>query len=238
MTSSVMNSITLVGISDLHGYLPNLDELPNGDVLCICGDIVPLDIQNYFHESVSWLGQTFLPWVEDTPYDHVVLIGGNHDKVLDTVYTDDNSVIRDFLVPPSKMHYLLDSGIEIEGWSFWGSPWCPNLKNWAFYAPRHDLMEKFSGIPEGTDILLTHCAPKVMDYGVSLDHIGLGRVDYGCKELADAIKEKKPRACLFGHIHSGDHRPRELDGTTYCNVSLLNEMYRPTFKPTVLTINK
>ena len=28
-------------ISDLHGYLPK--DLPSGDVLCICGDIVPLD---------------------------------------------------------------------------------------------------------------------------------------------------------------------------------------------------
>lgn len=237
MTSSAMNSITLVGISDLHGHLPDLNKLPNGDVLCICGDIVPLDVQNHFRESISWLGQTFLPWVEDTPYDHVILIGGNHDKVLDTVYTETN-VIREMLVPPTKLYYLMDSGIEIDGWNFWGTPWCPHLKNWAFYACHDELVEKFSDIPDDTDILLTHCAPKIMDYGVSLDHIGLGRVDYGCQELAEAIKEKKPKVNLFGHIHSGDHRPKEIEGTTYCNVSLLNEMYRPTFKPTVLTINK
>ena len=30
-------------ISDLHGYLPK--DLPGGDVLCICGDIVPLDYE-------------------------------------------------------------------------------------------------------------------------------------------------------------------------------------------------
>lgn len=39
-------------ISDLHGHLPK--DLPGGDVLCICGDIVPLDYQNDFTQSIAW----------------------------------------------------------------------------------------------------------------------------------------------------------------------------------------
>ena len=35
-------SIKVVAISDLHGYLP---EIPECDLLCICGDLVPLNVQ-------------------------------------------------------------------------------------------------------------------------------------------------------------------------------------------------
>ena len=41
----------VVAISDLHGLLPK--DLPAGDVLCICGDIVPLEYQSDSYQSVA-----------------------------------------------------------------------------------------------------------------------------------------------------------------------------------------
>ena len=67
-------------ISDLHGYLPK--DLPGGDVLCICGDIVPLDYQSDFTQSVAWFCLDFAPWADSQPYRKVVFIGGNHDFFL------------------------------------------------------------------------------------------------------------------------------------------------------------
>lgn len=57
-------------ISDLHGYLPK--DLPGGDVLCICGDIVPLDYQNDFAQSVAWFCLDFAPWADSQSYRNVV----------------------------------------------------------------------------------------------------------------------------------------------------------------------
>ena len=33
-----------VALSDIHGYLIPMEELPEGDVLLICGDILPLSV--------------------------------------------------------------------------------------------------------------------------------------------------------------------------------------------------
>ena len=39
-------------ISDLHGNPPNIEEC---DILCICGDIVPNNIQYDLNESIYFL---------------------------------------------------------------------------------------------------------------------------------------------------------------------------------------
>ena len=46
------DKIKVVAISDLHGYLPK--DLPECDVVCIAGDILPLDIQSDQLRSISW----------------------------------------------------------------------------------------------------------------------------------------------------------------------------------------
>lgn len=37
--------IKVVAMSDIHGYLPPKDSLPKCDIVCIAGDILPLEIQ-------------------------------------------------------------------------------------------------------------------------------------------------------------------------------------------------
>ena len=50
-----------------------------------------------------------------------------------------------------------DSGIEIEGIKFWGSPWSNQFGNWAFMADDITLYEQaWSKIPEDTQVLITH----------------------------------------------------------------------------------
>ena len=97
-------------ISDLHGYLPK--DLPGGDVLCICGDIVPLDYQNDFTQSVAWFCLDFAPWADSQPYRKVVFIGGNHDFFLQELGEKNSptSVMKHLLPGPhkgqSKLVYL------------------------------------------------------------------------------------------------------------------------------------
>lgn len=74
----------IVGISDLHGHLPNPNEMPDGDVLCICGDIVPLNIQRDTLRSLAWFYLDFIPWTDSLPYEKVLIIAGNHVLFLET----------------------------------------------------------------------------------------------------------------------------------------------------------
>ena len=37
--------IKVVAMSDIHGYLRPKDSLPKCDIVCIAGDILPLEIQ-------------------------------------------------------------------------------------------------------------------------------------------------------------------------------------------------
>lgn len=65
----------IVAISDLHGCLP---QLPECDIVCICGDIIPLDYQGNTIKSISWFLQDFVPWTNCLSCNKVIFIAGNH----------------------------------------------------------------------------------------------------------------------------------------------------------------
>ena len=51
LTVNIVAFMKIVAVSDLHGNLP---DLPPCDVVCICGDIVPLWVQKSYEKSISW----------------------------------------------------------------------------------------------------------------------------------------------------------------------------------------
>lgn len=233
-------SLKIVAISDIHGYLPC--ELPEGEVLCICGDIMPLHVQNDMIESIAWLCREFFPWVEKQPFCKVIFTWGNHDFVGEYLATDRHGNHRKpkrvlkKLLAPSKLVLLEDSEFIYKGYRFWGSPWCPELSNWAFYGDHNKLINKFSKIPENVDVLLTHAAPRIDSCGIVQQPGYNYMADFGCQELAEAVLEKKPKVHIFGHIHSGRHNPYIENGTTFINVSLKDEGYEPTYWPTIIEL--
>lgn len=234
-------SITVVGMSDLHGYLPK--DLPKGDVLCVCGDIVPLDVQRDMVESIAWLCTKFFPWVEASPYEKVIMVWGNHDFIGKFLYTDRNGQHRKpkrvlkKLMAPKKLTLLDDSECIYKGYKFYGSPWIPDLVDWAFYADHDQLELKFNRIPTTIDVLLTHCPPRVAEFGMVLQHGTYNTLaDYGCDELRESVYKTKPQLHIFGHVHSGRHSRLEIDGTTYCNVSLKDEDYKVMYDPQIFKL--
>ena len=68
--------INIAVTSDLHGHLP---EIKRCDILLICGDIMPLEIQRDFYKSEFWMRSTFAEWIVNLPCDQVIMVGGNHD---------------------------------------------------------------------------------------------------------------------------------------------------------------
>ena len=234
-------------MSDLHGYLPNpkeIDYLMGGvDVICITGDIVPLAYQDDTLESIAWLYTKFFPWVESLPCQHVVFCWGNHDFVGEFLRVDKNGNHRKAkrvakkMMFPSKLHLVEDSEFIYKGYKFYGSSWCPDLQWWAFYRNSEDLTKAFKKIPDDVDVLLTHCPPRVEMYGtVNAFNFNLGP-DFGCVELAEAVNEKKPRLHIFGHVHTGSHRLKQIGDTSFCNVSLLDEEYQLVYPPAIFSLD-
>lgn len=232
----------ICGISDIHGDLIPADQFEPCDVICICGDIMPLNIQRDNIESIVWFITDFYKWVESLPCEKVIMIWGNHDFIGEYLSYNRNGDIRTpsrvlkKLKAPSKLILLQDSLFYYKGIKFWGSPWCPNLSSWAFYKDHDDLLEVFNNIPNNIDVLLTHTPPSIDTYGTVTQPGFNYMTDYGCHELTEVVLKKKPKIHIFGHVHSGRHISKDIDGTTYCNISIKDEHYDPIYEPTYLTL--
>lgn len=230
----------IVGISDIHGDLINLPEC---DVVCIAGDIVPLMYQNNNIESISWFLQDFIPWTDSLKCDKVVFIAGNHDYFMGDLlekYHKDWWEVEDLLLIhhkfEKKIHYLCDSLYTYKGIKFYGSPWIPDLTKWAFYGNPDQLIQKFNQIPPDIDVLITHAPPKIEDCGVVLQHCGNYKRNFGCQELAEQYSRIKPKWHIFGHVHSGDHNVIKYNNTNLANVSIKNENYVVSYEPLIFEI--
>lgn len=251
----------IVAISDTHGYLP---ELPECDVVCICGDILPLHIQKQYEPSLAWLAGPFQDWALNLKCEKVIFIAGNHDFVFEYLYNNgihnadgsDNmphdarrlSIIHSNIETTlfqqdnpldRKIVYLQDCGYTHEGVKFYGTPWCPALKNWAFYGDSEDLETRFVSIQGNTDVLLTHCPPKYMGQGLVHETNWNYMQDFGCVELQNVLENKfgdQDLWVLSGHIHSGKHAVEKYNNIKYRNVSLKDEDYEVSFEPFVFEI--
>ncbi len=174
--------MTIVFISDTHGQHRALD-IPEGDIIIHCGDFCHYGSVNDFLD--------FNEWYSLLPFKHKILIAGNHDFICQEQPEDFKRILKE------NITYLNDSGIEIEGVKFWGSPVQPDLVGWAFGKPRgKEMQEHWDLIPSDTDVLITHTPPK----GI-LDRSGSGRV-LGCGNLFDSVKKIEPRINAFGHVHA------------------------------------
>jgi len=215
-------------ISDLHGQISNI-HVKKCDIFCICGDIVPLRMQNHTKESFNWFEEKFIPWCQSIECDQVYLIGGNHDFFME----NNKSRVNKCLLG-SKITYLENEGTEYldsetgKVYKIWGSPLCHTFGYWAFmHSPEYEK-EQFEKMPNDLDILLTHDAA----FGhsdICLENPLPGNI--GNRELKSVISKRKPRYHLFGHLHTADHNLINYDGTLTACVSALNEHYQCVFKP-------
>lgn len=253
----------IVAISDLHGHLPKLQPC---DVVVICGDIVPPNIQKNYEASLAWLSGPFQSWALNLDCKKVIFIAGNHDFVFETMRNGEvHTCGQHSIYPHSKLYfhpericdtlfqmdnncdpkliYLCDGSYVYQGVKFYGTPWCPSLRNWAFYGDSETLKKKFDQIPSDFDVLLTHCPPKYGQQGIVLQtNWNFGR-DFGCDELQEALIQKtmlRSDVCwvLSGHIHSGNHNLEKYGPLLYRNVSVKDEDYEVAYQPFEFEINK
>lgn len=159
--------------------------MPAGDVLIHAGDIT---VQGELAEL-----QAFFKWLEQQPFEHKIIIAGNHDFLFE------HSPQRARALIPAGVHYLQDSQVTIAGFTIWGTPWTPMSPRWAFHAdPGVSIARYWQLIPDKVDILVTHAPPA----GTPLARLLSGR-DVGCARLRERVLAVQPKVHIFGHIHEG-----------------------------------
>ncbi|MBE3042964.1 metallophosphatase domain-containing protein [Candidatus Bathyarchaeota archaeon] len=198
--------VKVVCISDTHCRNP---EVPDGDVLLHAGDMTN---KGTFDEL-----QALLDWLKTLPHRHKVVIAGNHDDLLDTVFVAERPQMK--LGPYDEMLgrtradldwgdivYLENSSATISVKSgadengpertlkIFGSPLTPLIPGdptWAFqYDP--ETHDPWAGlIPDDADIVLTHGPPKF--------HLDLNR---GCAHLLREAWRARPPLMMWGHWHA------------------------------------
>lgn len=170
----------LICISDTHSDHDRLKNLPtDGDLIIHSGDCTH---EGKFQEFII-----FMDWYSKLPYKHKVLIPGNHDFILQEMPVWAIDYAKEL-----GIHLLIDSGVEIEGFKIWGTPWVPYCGDWA-YCTRDNvsMICAFNKIPLDTNILVSHGPPKG-----SFDN------KYGSEHLASAVSFlKELKLHQFGHIH-------------------------------------
>ena len=216
-------------ISDTHTKHLNCEnDLPGGDLLIHAGDFMST---GYSIEEAY----EFFNWFDAIKtYDTKVLIAGNHDRLME----NDPEKMLGVLTGYKTIEYLQDEEMVLyfdgpngdypeDNIRIYGSPWQPEFYNWAFNLPRNgwELGQKWSNIPNNTDILITHGPP----WG-HLDVTPYGNLNVGCELLRVRVDELKPKIHVFGHIHSG-YGYKFYEGTHFINAAVLSERYNYINKP-------
>lgn len=186
--------MTIFHLSDTHGCHHQLRDLPEADVVVHSGDFTMNGSQQ---EAID-----FLNWFCDLPHQHKIFICGNHDDCLYGANIDGLD---------KNVHYLCNSGLEIEGIKFYGIP--------MFMADcvTDRQTRNYARIPTETDILITHCPPfGILDFDDG--------INYGSEELLGRISAVNPKLHLFGHIHA-QHGKIEINDTIYSNGTMMSDSY-------------
>merc|ERR1712192_152305 len=171
-----------------------------GDIFIHCGDLTN-------RGSAPEL-QAVNAWLSSLPHEHKIVICGNMDKRLESVPTLEG---RRKWFP--GVCYLEDELVEVAGLRIYGSPYTPKFCGAWQLNPGKESDDKWAGIPDSLDILITH-GPALHH----LDCVGRGR-HAGCPSLLQRVKATAPRYHLFGHIHEEGGREVIEDGTTFINAA-------------------
>ena len=196
----------ILHLSDTHGGHHRLRNLPESDVIVHSGDFTMNGSQE---EAID-----FMNWFCDLPYKHKIFICGNHD---DCLYEANIEGLD------SNVHYLCNSGIEIDGVTFYGVP--------MFMGDCISEKQSFNyrQIPSNTNVLVTHTPPfGILDFDDS--------INYGSEELLSIVSAINPRLHLFGHIHR-QHGIIKRAQTIFSNGAILSANYSIYHTPNVLNLS-
>lgn len=215
-------------VSDTHGTLVWMKEVPPCDILVHSGDICPdhwkeIWCRKDLGRAAAWLSSEFIPGIQylldEGIIKQFICTLGNHDWVTRREAKS---------LSTNQIHFLVDAELTCMGLKFWGSPWSDQFFDWAWMAQPEELAGRYAAIPEDVDVLISHQPP--ISYGSKFYDIHERRLNrVGSKELEAELLRIKPKLVACGHIHGGHGRFETPEGVKVVNAAWLDERYRPAY---------
>ena len=168
----------------------------------------------YTPATSAWSAPNKRPLISSTGFAICPTVTcGNHDDCLYGAGIDglDNNV-----------HYLSNTGVEIDGIKFYGVPMfmrdCITDRQTRNYAM----------IPSDTNVLITHSpAYGILDFDDD--------INYGSEEILAKLPELNLRAHLYGHIHA-QHGIAVQNGIIYSNGAIMDAGYTELNRPNLILL--
>jgi Icc-related predicted phosphoesterase len=210
----VETNLRIACISDTHRqHTDYTDELKAGGFLLVhTGDADCSDER-------TW--QTFIAWAKKVSkhFKHgMVFVPGNHDT-----YVQENlDECREELVG-TRIHLLINESVEFEGFRVFGSPYVLPTGHPAYnaFTTNGEALENiWESVPADLDLLATHGPAS----GILDDY-------YGDPWLFEAIRSKRPKLHVFGHIH-GQAGSSQRHGTLHVNAAIIGTINMGPYMPT------
>jgi len=204
-------------MSDTHGHHESV-QIPDGDVIIHSGDYTKMQSMKELHKFAKWFG--------GLPHKHKIFVPGNHDECFEKQEWQSRNIMS-----MRNVETLIDNSITLDNIKFYGTPQQPIFQNWAFNKTSEKLADYYAGIPNDTDVLITHTPPFwVLDRLINGDNVG-------SLELAEAVKKVQPKIHVFGHIHAS-YGKCVLGNTQYINASICGEGYEAENTPIVTELHQ
>jgi Icc-related predicted phosphoesterase len=208
--------LKIVAVSDTHCHpLDRIIGSLEGDLLIHAGDAMNLGPEEEFHPVVRELEKI------RSQFKHVIYVPGNHD-----FFVEQEPELARAALNKIDVHVLVHEPLELDGITFFGSPYVPLPPAWAFSFGAADQTHRWRHV-ERMDVLITHGPPRaVLDHG------------YGCNFLRTAVERLQPDLHIFGHMHEHGGESVQWDHTQFVNVAICNREYWPAIRPRVLDYEK
>lgn len=187
------------------------------DVIIHCGDMTGNGGSGAIQQFMEWFGGL-------EQFKHKICIAGNHDWMFEKT----NLLARELV--PDNVIYLEDEEVVIDGIKFYGTPVQKHFCNWAFNRSEAKMAQHWAGIPDDTDVVITHSPP----YSI-FDNVPMSGNQGSPSLYKEMVERVKPKIHCFGHIHEG-YGSKLIEGTRFINASNLDGDYQCLNDPVVVEI--
>ena len=211
------STISIACISDTHGAVLEVENLPKTDLLLIAGDITKRGCHREFVEFANqvktWSGN----------FGQIVYVPGKHDIAIERYPQKYTDILHE---ASSNFNVLIHDDIKIYDLHIWGTPYSRYSQDWAFSIKNKQRKHLISQIPRGIDILVSYSPPYlIMDNEKNSNGFYYSN---GCKYIRNAVEAIKPQLHVFGGSHENQGTLSINRGSTTCiNASYISAYDRP-----------